>query len=126
MWKKKMWRKNSKKHAKVHQKRQNFEDTHIQILFIKHLLKWRKRNYLCDIMKLQILSSQSKEFFCAINCCSYNTYDFHKKFSSKIFSRKNFRIVFAFFRETFRSLQTLVGKLPLEPIHLGNTLWEST
>ena len=47
--------------------------------------------------KLQILRNQSREFhkfFWAINCCSSNTHGFHE--------------IFAFFRETFRSLETLV------------------
>ena len=72
-----------------------------------------------------MLSSQSREFFCAINCCSYNTYGFREifafsrnfaSFSLNLFSRKNAKFrekvcemrtkIFAFFRETFCSLVT--------------------
>ena len=106
--------------------------------------------YIDDIIKLQILRYQSREFhkfFLGINCCSYNTHGFHEIFAFRIFAkfshfafRENifakfshfreislcFRFIFFgkkceisqkslqkanenlwFFRETFRSLETL-------------------
>ena len=75
-----------------------------------------------DIIKLQILSYYSTEFhkfFCAINCCSYKTH-------FRIFAKKSFWFIyfrekvwpvwtklFEFFRETFRSLDTLNLFVPL-------------
>ena len=75
-------------------------------------------------------SREFHKFFSGINCCSYNTHGFHvifafrnlrEKFSREIslnlFSRKNAKFrenvcemgtkIFAFFRETFRSLELL-------------------
>ena len=69
-----------------------------------------------DIIKLLILSSQSRDFHkfvSAINCCSDNTSGFHGIFFAKLFSRtfpliknaKYVRKISAFFRKSFRSLK---------------------
>ena len=77
-------------------------------------------------IRLQILSYQRREFhtfFFGINCCSYKTHGFHKVYSFReislfLFSRKNVKFrekfcemrpkIFAFYREMFHSLETLV------------------
>ena len=77
-------------------------------------------------------SREFHKFFWGTNCCSYNTRGFHEIFAFRIFakfshfamfsfnffSRKNAEFgekvcemrpkIFAFFRETFRSLETLL------------------
>ena len=82
------------------------------------------------LLKLQILSYQNIEFhkfFWAINCFSYKTHGFHKLFEFSqnfalflfhLFLSKNAKFcekicemwpkIFAFFRETFCLLKTLV------------------
>ena len=96
--------------------------------FFLHLLLVVKHDYDYAIIQLQILSNQSREFnkfFWASNCCSYKTHGFHKIFAFREnilafprdfrilhFPKKNVREmwpkIFAFFRETFRSLETLI------------------
>ena len=85
--------------------------------------KYGKEIINYDIIKLLMLSSQTREFhkfFCAINCCSY-------RFSRNFFSRNiaTFRFVFAFFcliyfREKMRNFAKKFAKYEPKFSHFFN------
>ena len=54
-------------------------------------------------------SREFHKFFWGINCCSYNTHGFHGIFASREKICEMRPKIFAFFLETFRSLETLIS-----------------